>query len=224
MITARPDGDERSGTQLLLDAINDGELFIEGADSVLRVHALLKGAKAIARNKTALADDLLWFIWDNAVTSDGQKLSVAWRNQALRPGVRGAAADRDGMIDELPGVPLHGPHRKFIEPEPDARPSLHRTADHTCRHRHTRRHGGGQKRTSLGGRWNVFHRALADHNTVVILFVDEWSIQKKTGSSAESVGKNGPGMSLSPGYAIAARAVRSGWARHGAGCGMARIL
>jgi superfamily I DNA/RNA helicase/RecB family exonuclease len=95
MITARPEGDERSGTQLLLDAINDGELFIEGADSVLRVHELLKGAKAISRNKTALADDLLWFIWDNAVTSDGQKLATAWRNQALRPGVRGAAADRD---------------------------------------------------------------------------------------------------------------------------------
>ena len=49
-------------------------------------------------------------------------------------------------------------------------------------------------------------------------------ISLKRGSSAESVGKNGPGMSLSPGYAIAARAVRSGWARHGAGCGMARIL
>ncbi|MBU3734057.1 MAG: ATP-dependent helicase [Candidatus Planktophila sp.] len=95
MITARPEGDERSGTQLLLDAINDGELFIQGADSVLRVHHLLKGAKAIARNKTAQADDLLWFIWDNAVTSDGQKLATAWRNQALRPGVRGAAADRD---------------------------------------------------------------------------------------------------------------------------------
>ena len=95
MITARPEGDERSGTQLLLDAIIDGELFIEGADSVLRVHELLKGAKAIARNKTALADDLLWFIWDNSVTSDGQKLATAWRNQALRPGVRGAAADRD---------------------------------------------------------------------------------------------------------------------------------
>ena len=95
MITARPEGDERSGTQLLLDAISDGQLFIEGADSVLRVHELLKGAKAIARNKAALADDLLWFIWDNAMTSDGQKLSVAWRNQALRPGIRGAAADRD---------------------------------------------------------------------------------------------------------------------------------
>jgi superfamily I DNA/RNA helicase/RecB family exonuclease len=95
MITARPEGDERSGTQLLLDAIVDGELFIEGADSVLRVHELLKGAKAIARNKSALADDLLWFIWDNAKTSDGQKLAVAWCNQALRPGIRGAAADRD---------------------------------------------------------------------------------------------------------------------------------
>jgi len=95
MITARPEGDERSGTQLLLDAISDGQLFIEGANSVLQVHELLKGAKNIARNKSALADDLLWFIWDNAVTSDGQKLATAWRNQALRPGTRGAAADRD---------------------------------------------------------------------------------------------------------------------------------
>jgi superfamily I DNA/RNA helicase/RecB family exonuclease len=95
MITARPEGDDRSGTQLLLDAIQDGQIFIEGADSLLRVHELLKGAKAIARNKTALADDLLWFIWDNGVTSDGQKLANAWRNQALRPGIRGAAADRD---------------------------------------------------------------------------------------------------------------------------------
>jgi superfamily I DNA/RNA helicase/RecB family exonuclease len=95
MITARPEGDDRSGTQLLIDAILDGELFIEGADSVLRIHELLKSAKAIARNKSALADDLLWAIWDNAQTSDGQKLSSAWRNQALRPGIRGAAADRD---------------------------------------------------------------------------------------------------------------------------------
>jgi superfamily I DNA/RNA helicase len=95
MITARPEGDDRSGTQLLLDAILDGQLFIEGADSVLRVHELLKGAKAIARNRSALADDLLWFIWDNAITSDGQKLATTWRNQALRPGIRGAAADRD---------------------------------------------------------------------------------------------------------------------------------
>ncbi len=95
MITARPEGDERSGTQLLIDAIQDGQLFIEGADSVLRVHELLMGAKTIAQNKAALADDLLWFIWDKAVTSDGQKLADAWRNQALRPGIRGAAADRD---------------------------------------------------------------------------------------------------------------------------------
>jgi superfamily I DNA/RNA helicase/RecB family exonuclease len=95
MITARPEGDERSGTQLLIDAIQDGQLFIEGADSVLRVHELLIGAKTIAQNKAALADDLLWFIWDNAVTNDGQKLADAWRNQALRPGIRGAAADRD---------------------------------------------------------------------------------------------------------------------------------
>ncbi|MDP1851285.1 MAG: ATP-dependent DNA helicase [Candidatus Planktophila sp.] len=95
MITARADGDERSGTQLLLDAIDKGEVLIEGANSLLRVHELLEKARAVARNKTAMADDLLWAIWSNAVASDGQKLSDAWRNQALRPGVRGAAADRD---------------------------------------------------------------------------------------------------------------------------------
>ncbi|MSX59376.1 MAG: AAA family ATPase [Actinobacteria bacterium] len=95
MIAARVDGDERSGTQLLVDAIDDGQLFIEGADSILRVHALLEKGRAVARNKSATADDLLWALWDNAVTSDGQKLAHAWRTQSLRPGVRGAAADRD---------------------------------------------------------------------------------------------------------------------------------
>jgi superfamily I DNA/RNA helicase/RecB family exonuclease len=95
MINARIEGDERSGTQLLLEAINDGELMIEGAESVVRVHELLKKARAVARNKSALADELLWAIWDNAIASDGQKLASAWRTQSLRPGVRGAAADRD---------------------------------------------------------------------------------------------------------------------------------
>ena len=95
MIAARTDGDERSGTQLLLDAINNGEIFIEGADSVIRIHTLLEKSRAVARNRSATADDLLWAIWENALTSDGQKLSSAWRTQSLRPGVRGAAADRD---------------------------------------------------------------------------------------------------------------------------------
>lgn len=95
MIAARPDGDERTGTALLIDAIDTGEIFIEGASEITRVHELLKKARAAARNKNAMADELMWEIWDNAVTSDGQKLSLTWRNQALRPGVRGAAADRD---------------------------------------------------------------------------------------------------------------------------------
>ena len=95
MIAARVDGDERSGTQLLLDAIDNGQLFIDGADSILRVHALLEKGRAVARNKSATADDLLWALWDNALTSDGQKLANSWRTQSLRPGVRGAAADRD---------------------------------------------------------------------------------------------------------------------------------
>ncbi len=95
MITARPDGDQRSGTELLIDAVSEGEIFIEGADSILRLHQLLQKARAVARKKSAMADELLWAIWDSAVTSGGEKLSLAWRNQALRPGVRGAGADRD---------------------------------------------------------------------------------------------------------------------------------
>ena len=95
LISNRLEGDERSGSQLLLDAINDGDLSIEGGESILRVHKLLKGARTVARNKKATADDLLWNIWDNAVASDGQKISDAWRNQSLRSGLRAAAADRD---------------------------------------------------------------------------------------------------------------------------------
>ena len=95
LITTRPEGDDRSGAQLLIDAIDDGDLNIEGAESVLRVHKLLKSARVVARNKKATADELLWAIWDNAVTSDGQKLSSAWQNQSLRFGLRAAAADRD---------------------------------------------------------------------------------------------------------------------------------
>ena len=95
LIAARPDGDDRTGTQLLIAALDSGELFIEGATELTRVHELLEKARAVARNKKATADELMWAIWDNAVTSDGAKLASTWRNQALRPGVRGAAADRD---------------------------------------------------------------------------------------------------------------------------------
>jgi superfamily I DNA/RNA helicase/RecB family exonuclease len=95
LISTRVDGDDRTGTQLLIAALDSGELFIEGATEITRVHELLEKARAVARNKKATADELLWAIWDNAVTSDEQKLANAWRNQALRPGVRGAGADRD---------------------------------------------------------------------------------------------------------------------------------
>jgi ATP-dependent exoDNAse (exonuclease V) beta subunit len=95
LIATRVDGDDRTGTQLLIAALDSRELFIEGAAEITRVHELLEKARAVARNKKATADELLWAIWDNAVTSDDQKLANAWRNQALRPGVRGAGADRD---------------------------------------------------------------------------------------------------------------------------------
>ncbi len=95
LIAARSDDDLRSGTQLLIAAIDDGDLFIEGAQEITRIHELLEKARSVARNKKATADELLWAIWDNAMFGDGEKLATSWRNQALRPGVRGAGADRD---------------------------------------------------------------------------------------------------------------------------------
>ncbi|CAB4827065.1 unannotated protein [freshwater metagenome] len=119
LIAARQEGDDRSGTQLLLDAIETGEIFIEGAQALQRIHDLLKKARSVARKKTAHADELLWMIWENAVTSDDQKLSVAWRNQALRPGIRGAAADRD--LDAM--IQLFESAQRFAERFPGSGPA-----------------------------------------------------------------------------------------------------
>jgi superfamily I DNA/RNA helicase len=51
LIAARVDGDDRTGTQLLIAALDSGELFTEGATEIVRVHELLEKARAVARNK-----------------------------------------------------------------------------------------------------------------------------------------------------------------------------
>jgi len=89
------EGDVRTGAQLLIDAVKTGDIAIEGANSLRRIHELLDRARKVARRKSAQGEDLLWEIWSNAVTSDGEKLSESWRRQALRGGARGAVADRD---------------------------------------------------------------------------------------------------------------------------------
>ncbi len=95
LLNAREEGDQRSGTQLMIDAIDKGDIYIEDGSPLKRVSDLLRKARAVAKKPESRAEDLLWAIWDNALTSEDQKVSDAWRNQALRPSIRGAAADRD---------------------------------------------------------------------------------------------------------------------------------
>ena len=95
LLNAREEGDQRSGTQLMIDAIEKGDIFIEDSAPLKRVSDLLRKARSVAKNPASRAEDLLWAIWDNALTSDNEKVSDAWRKQALRPSIRGAAADRD---------------------------------------------------------------------------------------------------------------------------------
>jgi RecB family exonuclease len=52
-------------------------------------------AERTANKKSTQPEDLLWAIWSNAKNSDNELLSDAWRNRALKGGVRGANADRD---------------------------------------------------------------------------------------------------------------------------------
>ena len=95
LLATRLEDDKRTGNQLLIEAVDTGDITIEGAEPILRIHHLLTKARAAIRQSGARGEDLLWAIWDNAQTSDGAQLSTAWQEIALRGGNRGAAADRD---------------------------------------------------------------------------------------------------------------------------------
>ena len=95
LLATRLDDDKRTGNQLLIEAVDTGDISIEGAEPIHRIHLLLAKARAVLKKSDARGEDLLWAIWDNAQTSDGAKLSTAWQEIALRGGNRGAAADRD---------------------------------------------------------------------------------------------------------------------------------
>jgi ATP-dependent exoDNAse (exonuclease V) beta subunit len=120
LLAARNDEtDTRGGTQLLIDAIDKGEINIEESAALTRVHELLIAARKVLTKKDARPEDLLWAIWDNAKTSDNEKLSTAWRNTALRGGNRGAAADRD--LDAM--IQLFDSAQRFSERFPYSKPS-----------------------------------------------------------------------------------------------------
>lgn len=111
--------DSRGGTQLLIDAIDKGEINIAENSALNRVHELLKAARKVLIKKGARPEDLLWAIWDNAKTSDGEKLSSTWRSAALRGGNRGAAADRD--LDAM--IQLFDSAQRFSERFPYSKPA-----------------------------------------------------------------------------------------------------
>ncbi|MCX6428391.1 MAG: ATP-dependent DNA helicase [Actinobacteria bacterium] len=119
LIAARPAGDLRTGSEILIAAIKNGEIPIEGAQPLIRIHELLSKARKVAKRPRAQGEDLLWEIWNNALSSDNEKLSESWRRQALRGGARGASADRD--LDAM--MQLFESARRYAERFPGSGPS-----------------------------------------------------------------------------------------------------
>ena len=110
--------DQRSGTQMLIDAIDKGDIPIEEATELQRIHNLLFAARAVLRKKNASIHDLLWAIWSKAENSDGLKISEAWQIAALKGGARGGVADRD--LDAM--VQLFDSAARHIDRMPGANP------------------------------------------------------------------------------------------------------
>ncbi len=114
--------DKRSGTQLIIDAIDKGDIpseesFTERTE-LERIAALLATARASLRKKGASIHDLLWAIWSSAENGEGVKISESWQSAALRGGSRGAAADRD--LDAM--VQLFDSAARHIDRMPGSHP------------------------------------------------------------------------------------------------------
>jgi superfamily I DNA/RNA helicase len=119
LLAARDEAnDKRSGTQLILDAITTGDVAIEDCAELLRIHTLLSLAKKSIAKKNPTIHDLLWAIWNNAVTDSNEKLADVWRATALRGGSRGAATDRD--LDAM--IQLFDSAARHIERFPGSKP------------------------------------------------------------------------------------------------------
>ena len=117
LIATRGEEDQRTGAELLIAAIDKGEITIDGAQPLHHIHDLLSRARKVLRRANTQGEDLLWEIWSNALTSDGSSLPESWRRQALRGGMRGAAADRD--LDAM--MQLFEAARRFAERFPHSK-------------------------------------------------------------------------------------------------------
>ncbi len=112
--------DTRTGTEMIIDALEKGDIPIEESAELRRVHDLLAAARKSLRKKNASIHDLLWAIWSTATNSENQLIAEAWQRAALRGGSRGAAADRD--LDAM--VQLFDSAARHIDRMPGAHPTL----------------------------------------------------------------------------------------------------
>ena len=121
LLKARNDKtDTRTGTQMIVDAIDKGDIPIEESAELRRIHDLLAAARKSLRKKSASIHDLLWVIWSGALNAENQIISENWQRAALRGGSRGAAADRD--LDAM--VQLFDSAARHIDRMPGAHPKI----------------------------------------------------------------------------------------------------
>ncbi len=115
---SRTEGDLRSTTQMMLDAITDPISEIDQSQLIplIRLRELLQAGRKV-RGDTS---ELLWAIWSNSKNYLGESIPELWRERALAGGSRGAAADRD--LDSI--IQLFESARRFSERATDASPQL----------------------------------------------------------------------------------------------------
>ncbi len=107
---ARSDDDLRSTTQMMIDAIKD-PITLDIDDSLIIPLIRLRELIATARKSRHEISELLWAVWSNAKSYQGESIPELWRTRALKGGTRGAAADRD--LDSV--IQLFEAARRFSE-------------------------------------------------------------------------------------------------------------
>lgn len=120
LLLTKKESDPRTGNQLIIDAIDKGEIFIEEKSALVRIHELLEVARRASRKKNVTAEIVLGAIWDNALNSQNEKISLAWKREALKNSARSVAADRD--LDAM--IQLFEEAARFSERMPQSAPSL----------------------------------------------------------------------------------------------------
>jgi superfamily I DNA/RNA helicase/RecB family exonuclease len=115
---ARSDGDLRSTTSMMLDAMSDpiAEISDDQIIPLVRIRTLLQAGRKVKGD----ISELLWAIWSNSKNYQGQAIPDLWRERALAGGSRGAAADRD--LDSV--IQLFESARRFSERTVQASPQL----------------------------------------------------------------------------------------------------